>query len=197
MEGNPWLTAQAAVDVEAAAVEAEPEVLRPWGWRGRVSPDVPEAPGLEPGPVAWDGGCRRWLVGAHGGAGVTSLAEVLGWGDGQRSWPRPPAGQTVVVWVVARTNVVGMRAAQRAAMQWAKGGAPGVELGGVVWVADCPKKLPKPLRELKSHVSGGFPSSVTVPWVDAWRQGEVSASATPRSVRQALKALVAQREEGQ
>ena len=94
------------------------------------------------------------------------------------------------MWVVARTNASGMRAAQTAAVHWASGNVPGVRLGGVIWNADSPKKLSRALRELRTHVSGAFPSQVVLPWVERWRSDEeVEASAAPHKVRRALKPL--------
>lgn len=194
MSANPWVSEAEAVEPVAVVrrVEAEPAA-----WR--AGPDVPDVPDVVDGlgrvVVDVDGDGRRWLAGAHGGAGVTSLARLLDWGDAGASWPVDADGGDLRVWVVARTHAAGIGAAQRAAVQWAGGGAPGVELAGVVWVADSPKRLPRSLRGRRALVSGAFPTSVAVPWVGAWREGDAWASPAPIRVRRALRALTAQEEE--
>ena len=98
---------------------------------------------------------------------------------GQRGgWPLNGSVVLVPCWLAA-----GIGAAQRAAVQWAGGGAPGVELAGVVWVADSPRRLPRSLRGRRALVSGAFPTSVAVPWVGAWREGDAWASPAPISAK--------------
>ena len=170
--------------------------VAPRAWAlGVVSPDVPEPVGAV-GTLAVRG-ARRWLVGAHGGAGVSTLARLLEWGDAEKSWPVPAVpGEVLEVWVVARTHGAGITAAQDAAVAWASGRVPGVELGGIVWVPDAPKKLSRVLRERKAHVSGAFPTSVTLPWVEGWREEPAAQlQAAPGNVRRALKPLVAKRKD--
>lgn len=172
------------------------EEVVPRAWvLGVVSPDVPAPVGVVRTVAVR--GARRWFVGAHGGAGVSTLARLLGWWDTERSWPVPAVpGEVLEVWVVARTHGAGITAAQDAAVAWAGGRVPGVELGGVVWVPDAPKKLSRVLRERKAHVSGAFPTSVTLPWVEGWREESAARlSAAPGNVRRALKPLVAERKD--
>lgn len=194
MSANPWLSQQQEPVEEGPAPVVEAVAPRAWAL-GVVSPDVPEPVGAV-GTVAVRG-ARRWLVGAHGGAGVSTLARLLEWGDAERSWPVPAVpGEVLEVWVVARTHGAGITAAQDAAVAWASGRMPGVELGGIVWVPDAPKKLSRVLREQKVHVSGAFPTSVTLPWVEGWREepaGQLPAA--PGNVRRALKPLVAKRKD--
>jgi len=47
----------------------------------------------------------------------------------------------------------------------------GVELLGLVVVADAPGRLPKPLRDLTDLVTGGAPRAWRVGWQEKWRQG--------------------------
>ena len=189
MSVNPWLTeAPEAVPEPVAAAGGGAGAAAPAAWRAEPDvPDVPEVDGLSLVPV--NGEPRFWLVGAHGGAGVTSLARLLGWGDAGVAWPAAADSGGLVVWVVARTHGAGVDAAQRAAVQWAGGGVPGVGLAGVVWVADSPGRLPRGLRGRRALVSGAFPRSVAVPWVGAWREGEAWASPAPVRVRRVLRAL--------
>jgi len=119
-----------------------------------------------------------WWVGAHGGAGETTLARLaFGTVAAEHSWPMPAAAgiQSRVI-LVARTNYAGLTAAQRAAREWASGAlGDAIRLEGLVLVADQPGKLPKELRELAHLVCGGVPRSWELPWVAEWRV----APATP------------------
>ncbi|WP_330346626.1 hypothetical protein OG858_47355 (plasmid) [Streptomyces europaeiscabiei] len=117
-----------------------------------------------------------WL-GCHGGAGVTSLQHALPGGyDAGRMWPAPVANLRHPVVLVCRSNVAGLTAAQNAARQWASGHVQGVDLLGLVVLADAPGKLPRPLKDLFHLVSGGLPRTWTVPWLDAWRLGETPSA---------------------
>lgn len=75
--------------------------------------------------------------------------------------------------LVARTSAMGLWSAQGAMRQWASGALPGhVRLLGLVVVADTPGRLPRPLRELLSLISGGLPQVWELPWVEALRLGD-------------------------
>lgn len=133
---------------------------------------------------------RLWWMGAHGGAGETTLEQLL---EGSRAaghaWPvneqqdaLPPR-----VVLVARTNARGLRAAQLAATEWASGDVP-VQLDGLVLVADAPGRLPKPLKQFARLVAGGVPHVWELPWVEEWRVGEpVSEDTAPKAVTQLLE----------
>ena len=115
-----------------------------------------------------------WWLGVHGGAGESTLATLAA--DTRaagHAWPYPtdPAGTQRVV-LLARTNYAGLVAVQRAAIEWASGSlGTGVELGGLVLIADAPGRRPKPLRDLQQVVAGGLPRAWVLPWVDDWRYG--------------------------
>ncbi|WP_327299902.1 DUF6668 family protein [Streptomyces sp. NBC_01197] len=145
------------------------------------------------------GAARWWWLGCHGGAGATSLcAAVPGGAEAGRYWPMATAGgpQHRVV-LVARSTASGLQAAQVAARQWASGTLPGVELLGLVVVADAPGRLPAPLRDLRRLVSGGVPRLWTVPWMETWRLGEPPASAVPPELAKGLaRELLALTESG-
>ncbi|MFH8350469.1 DUF6668 family protein [Streptomyces sp. NPDC018045] len=114
-----------------------------------------------------------WLLGCHGGAGVTTLEQALPGGtDAQRLWPAPIDHVRAPVLLVARSHHAGLVAAQQAARQWAAGALPWVQLLGLVVVADAPGRPPKALRDLQRLVSGGVPRLWDIPWSDAWRCGE-------------------------
>ncbi len=138
-----------------------------------------------------------WWVGAHGGAGESTLAALLpqSYGTGH-SWPVTPAsagdGANAVepVVLVARTNMSGLRAAQHAAAQWAAGGTSEIQLLGLVLIADAPGRLPRPLRDFADVVAGGVPRVWWLPWIEAWRLGQdPAAGPIPRSVRRLLADL--------
>src|SRR5690606_18284474 len=88
---------------------------------------------------------RLWVVGTHGGAGETTVAELLEGAGTQRRWPREAHAPVLLV---ARTHARGLRAAQLAMRAWAAGQTPPLELIGLLLVADAPGRLPKPLAHL-------------------------------------------------
>ena len=107
------------------------------------------------------------LLGAHGGAGVTSLLRA---GldqvavDADRCWPK--AGLVVLV---ARTSTSGLEWARDLARQHASGLAGDVELLGLVLVPDAPGRLPARTAGLRDLVSGAFARTWHLPWLEQWR----------------------------
>jgi hypothetical protein len=137
-----------------------------------------------------------WWLGAHGGAGETTLEELFtGSRAADHSWPltdadRPPAR----VVLVARTDAHGLRAAQSAIREWAAGDAQ-VLLLGLVLIADAPGRLPHSLRRLADLIAGGVPAVWSLPWIEAWRVGEPPAPHNaPKVVRRLLEDLRAMTE---
>lgn len=135
---------------------------------------------------------RLWWMGAHGGAGETTLEQLL---EGSRAaghaWPINEHNDALPprVVLVARTNARGLRAAQLAATEWASGDVP-VHLEGLVLVADAPGRLPKALKQFARLVSGGVPHVWELPWVEEWRVGEpVSEDTAPKAAIQLLEQL--------
>ena len=132
-----------------------------------------------------------WWLRAHGGAGESTLEELF---SGSRaaghSWPvsaapLPPA-QVVLV---ARTHAHGLRSAQSAVREWAAGDVE-VLLLGLVLFADAPGRLPRALRQLADLVAGGVPAVWWLPWIEAWRIGEVpAADNAPKVLRRLLDDL--------
>lgn len=175
---NPWISRQVPAPLE----ETPARTSMQW---------VPSTPqdGVEP-PAAKDllpiadvaRSATLWFMGAHGGSGETAMSSlVAGSAPAQHSWPIHPEGSRVVV--VARSNAAGLRAAQRAAQQWAAGLLPGVNLLGLVVVADAAGRLPRILRDQVKIVSGGYAQSWFIPWVEAWRFAESTApEPIPRAV---------------
>jgi hypothetical protein len=107
------------------------------------------------------------LLGAHGGAGVTSLLRA---GldqvavDADRRWP--PAGPVLLV---ARTSTSGLEWARDLARQHASGSAGDVELLGLVLLPDAPGRLPARTAGLRDLVSGAFARTWQLPWLEEWR----------------------------
>lgn len=184
---NPWLPAPApapAAPAPAPAVVWSPGTVTGVHASGRRLPvrEVEQA-GL-------------WVTGAHGGAGATTLARLLGAGDCGASWPHLSGGMVQVL-VAARTNSAGIEAARDAAVGWAAGQAPGARLLAVVWMADAPGRLPRPLREALAMASGAYPASVMVPWTPRWRLAPAWSQPIPREISRALHAVPGYRKEDQ
>ncbi|MDO5722480.1 MAG: hypothetical protein Q4P06_08080 [Actinomycetaceae bacterium] len=181
MSSNPWV--RAAVESNSVPVE-ESELTQPHSekiWRPLVTREMP-ADGIPVFEVSDDTSQNLWMVGAHGGAGTSTLARLCDAGDAGVAWPVGTVFTNAVV--VARGDMRGLRAAQRAALQWTSGAVPSVNLIGVAFVADCAGREPKPLKEFRRFVSGAFPQAWFIPWIDAWRtSGSGELSTVPRMVR--------------
>lgn len=124
-----------------------------------------------PSPAAVTPRRFSW-VGVHGGAGASTLAAVYGGHDCGRNWPGPADPPSVLL--VARTHAAGLTAALGALEVFRRGEAPhGLDLDAVVLVADAPGRLPRPLAE-RVKVIESVIDVYRVPWVAAWRLGELS-----------------------
>lgn len=188
---HPWLAGQSASEeVLLPVVQATHGMPRPTTPQpGVPAPDIADRlPRLAVNRLA-----AVWWLGAHGGAGESTLSHLLS--DSRaagHAWPIAHDGSQANVVLVARSNADGLQAAQRAAMEWASGSLPTINLLGLVIVADAPGKLPKPLRDLAQVVSGGVPNVWQVPWVEAWRLGEpVCFDSSPKDVRDLAAAISA------
>lgn len=87
-----------------------------------------------------------WCVGAHGGAGATTLAQL--WapaGDAGQVWPAAEEFTTCVV--VCRSTMTGLDAAHSVVLQGQRDDRTGCTVLGVVVIADSPGKLSKPLKQ--------------------------------------------------
>ena len=103
-----------------------------------------------------------WWLGAHGGAGTTTLRTAAGTGqDCGQDWPAAPAG---AVLLVARTHFAGLRAARQRLREHGP-----AAFRGLVLVPDAPGRLPRVLRQQVQVLSGAAPRLWEVPWVEAWR----------------------------
>jgi hypothetical protein len=130
---------------------------------------------------------RVTLLGAHGGAGVTSLLQA-GLAqlavDAARCWP---ANGSVVI--VARTSTRGLEWARDLARQHASGRAGNTGLLGLVLIADAPGRPSLRARELRQLVSGAFPRVWHVPWLEEWR---VAGSSEPLPAPPPVQQLAAE-----
>jgi hypothetical protein len=149
-----------------------PGVQGPEIWiRGPVAgpePGPPEPPHASATPRHFS------FVGTHGGAGTSTLAAVYGAHDSGRDWPGPADPRSILL--VARTHAAGLQAALNALDVFRRGEAPpGLDLDAVVLVADAPGRLPRPLahgiRTIESMID-----VYRVPWVPAWRLGDLSGT---------------------
>lgn len=154
-----------------------------------TSPQAPPAvlhrpvpsPALSRDGIGW--------VAAHGGAGTTTLAIVLGGTDLGCRWPDAARAEPGRVLLVARTHAAGLRAASRALNALREGRHPaGLELAGLVLVADAPGRLPLTLTR-RIRVLRSVAPVKRVPWIAAWRLGK-QAKQLPKAMAQ-LGALVA------
>ena len=172
---NPWITSPATdADTEDVAVEPHlpPAATIREPLLGIVEPDAADRLGRR----TVTGTAALWVTGVHGGAGESRLSSILGGArPTDHSWPvvehdpRKP-----VVLLVCRSDMRGLKAAQSALIQWASGAAPAVDLLGLAVMADAPGKLPKALREFGVLVGGGAPRLWMLPWVEAWRTGDLT-----------------------
>ncbi|MET3176034.1 UNVERIFIED_ORG: hypothetical protein ABIB52_003907 [Arthrobacter sp. UYCu721] len=177
---NPWITSPAA---DSAAEEAQNTHMPPAAvisapLRGMVEPDAADRLGCR----SMSGYAALWITGAHGGAGESRIAALLG---GARvtdhCWPILQDGNKPPVLLVCRADMRGLTAARSALTQWASGAAPELDLLGLAVLADAPGKTPKALRDFAAIVGGGAPRLWILPWVEAWRHGD---STTPPPARE-------------
>lgn len=129
------------------------------------------------------------VLGAHGGAGVSSLVRAglsaVGGIDAGSTWP---VAEPVLL--VARTSMSGLQQVQALVRQHASGPAGGAcELLGLVLVADAPGRLPRRVSELADLVSGGFTRVWQIPWLEEWR---VAAASEPLPVHPDVARLIAE-----
>lgn len=136
-----------------------------------------------------------WWVGVHGGAGETTMSVLLpGTRAANHRWPIPPPPVPTPVILVARTHGSGLRAAQRAAIEWASGVVQGVAVLGLVLIADAPGRLPRVLDDFADIVGGGVPRVWDIPWIEEWRRGEApTPDNTPDEVFEVLESIYALR----
>ncbi len=183
---NPWVTGGPTSEEAQQVAPAATPLTRRDVLRGPSAPQptavpVPDRADRLPTRQVY-GGASMWWVGAHGGAGESTLAALaLGSQSAGHAWPMPADRGTLSrAAVVARTNYAGLMAAQRVAREWASGSTSGmVELTGLVLVADAPVAGPR------SSASSSSTSRVATRGCGrcrGWRRGG-SVSPTPPRCR--------------
>lgn len=193
---NPWVKRAPKPDpvspTDPGSVLALPRSLQVTG-ASAPQHGVPEPDSADRLPRRLvDAQAAAWWVGAHGGAGESTLAALVpGTRAAGHAWPvGTPAGELespARVILVARTHMHGLRSAQRAAASWASGVAP-VELLGLVLIADAPGRLPRPLRNFADVLRGGVPRVWHLPWIETWRMGdEPTVADAPKDVRRLVE----------
>lgn len=143
---------------------------------GVTAPEVSRQAGVWPGPIPAVAGTGTdnphwWWMGAHGGAGVSTLTAVAAVSrDSSRWWPSGDVSQSPNVVLVCRTHTEGLERARDLLRQYAVCAMPpAVRVLGLVTVADAPGKPPTEIRRLMKLVAAAAPTAWHLPWVEAWR----------------------------
>lgn len=177
LERAGWGTAQGGLlEAPVPGLVTPPPADRRLGVRTTTVPTQDDTAASLVADAAW------WLLGAHGGAGVTSLRRCGVSGlDAERLWPLH--GRVVVV---ARRTASSLEWARDAARQHAAGcTSDGVTLTGLAVVADAPGRCPARLEQFLSLVSGAFARTWEVPWVEEWRlAGHAESMPMPPAAKQ-------------
>ncbi len=107
-----------------------------------------------------------WLIPACGGAGVTTLAGLLG-DAALDATVHPPvwSGQAAIL---APTHPAGLAGAERLALAKARGELI-YDVLGIVWVQDRPKISDATARECR-RIGAMFPKLWSMPYEPAWRE---------------------------
>ncbi|MBD1540371.1 hypothetical protein HC749_19690 [Arthrobacter sp. S13_S34] len=170
---NPWITSPTddTAEQETPDTYMPPAAVISAPLKGMVEPDAADRLASR----TMTGSAALWIIGAHGGAGESRMADLLGARPTDHCWPVLQAGSKPRVLLVCRADMRGLTAARSALTQWASGAAPEVNLFGLAVLADAPGKTPKALRDFTSIVGGGAPRLWTLPWVEAWRHGDTTA----------------------
>ena len=171
---NPWVTRPTTDEraEDTRTVAAPPAAVISTPLRGMVEPDAADRLATR----CMAGTARLWVVGTHGGAGESRIADLI---ESARStdhcWPVLTSAGRPQVLLVCRADMRGLTTARNALTQWVSGAAPKVDLLGLAVLADAPGKTPKALRDFTTLVGGGAPRFWTLPWVDAWRHTDTTA----------------------
>lgn len=163
-EGDQTVKDAASVPSAGLPPEWMDGLAAPW--------DTPQPGAENHGPAArLSAGGMCWVA-AHGGAGATMLAAAVGGVDVGCRWPDARHDEPARVLLVARTHLTGLRAAARALNAVREGRHPaGMELVGLVLVADLPGRLPATLRKQIRRLGAGVPV-LRIPWIPQWRIGK-------------------------
>lgn len=111
-----------------------------------------------------------FVVGLHGGAGVSTACRILG-----QDWiPAPtrvvPQVRSVnpsKILFVARTSGIGLAGAEQAAQEWGAEHFPEYEYAGMLLVPDGPR-VARLLKPKLTRVSRMWPCTWRLPWIPQW-----------------------------
>ncbi|WP_190824769.1 DUF6668 family protein [Saccharopolyspora pogona] len=137
---------------------------------------------MQPWPDAGHSNPWVWLVGLHGGAGVSTLVHAMPRlaGDARRQLPAGGGGQSPFVVVVARNHSDGLVHAQDFARQAITGLIPAsISVLGLVLVADAPVRPDSAVRQFTKVVSRAYPRAWQIPWITEWRSARPDPTAGP------------------
>jgi hypothetical protein len=113
-----------------------------------------------------------WLVGGHGGAGVSML--TASWsiaGDAMGAFPAGFEQESPFVVVVARESAWGITRAHDLLTQHLSGYGGATTLVGLVTVAASPSRLKSELRQRLEVVAGLVDDHHwRIPWIDTWNE---------------------------
>lgn len=145
-----------------------------------------------------------WIVGLHSASGASSLSRLIA--DSEESpanfgvphWPIPGNGVAPApVILVARTNWIGLQAADSITVHWGAHHLQGCcPLLGLVLVADAPSPAPE-LRATTRALLHRVPHGWHLPWQEAWRflpeeERPLSGPVSKRVIRNLGKCVSAQ-----
>ncbi|MDQ1287034.1 MAG: hypothetical protein QG622_599 [Actinomycetota bacterium] len=184
---DPWLTAARTLRSEepekrSLAVRSDPVPERLQSHEvapaeapvpGHRIPRWFERPRPHLGEGTASGAARWWWLGVHGGAGVSTLLELVpGGADAFRFWPSPSVhGGPDGLVLVCRTHAHGLRCARAAVHQWNSHDVPDrLTLLGLVAIADAPGKLPVPQSQALRLLAGAVERLWTVPFLEDLRR---------------------------
>ncbi|WP_216897341.1 hypothetical protein [Nocardia alni] len=124
-------------------------------------------------PVPHTGGRAPlvWLLGAHGGAGVSTLEQVLALAaDAQGRWPGAFDNESPFVAVVARETVDGLGRAHELLRQHHGGQAGRCQVLGLITCADRPGRVPPEIRRYRRVIDELVPPEGRwrMRWQSAW-----------------------------
>ncbi|WP_155981275.1 hypothetical protein [Nocardia sp. BMG111209] len=124
-----------------------------------------------PAPHAGDRAPLVWLLGAHGGAGVSTLEQMLApAADANGCWPGVHEGESPFVVVVARETLEGLAGAHELLRQHHGGHAGPSTLLGLITCADRPGRAALEIRRYRRIIDELVPAGGRwrIGWQPAW-----------------------------
>jgi hypothetical protein len=112
-----------------------------------------------------------WLIGAHGGAGTTTLA--ASWAPAAEATVWPSEDEFPYVVIVCRSTRTGLDHAHELVLQATGKFAGNCQLLGVAVVADAPGKTPKALRQRIEVMGKIAPHIWEIPYIPSLREARL------------------------